>query len=169
MKRQRLITEGVFEGPIEGRILQDLSSKDSVEETICAAGWDIRWYCGGKMVSHNESEEGFACNYFFIPDLNFEGVIMSNSDMASEVVSILTYVLIDQGMQVPRPESFLGVEKDLNWKPESETSADHSDGETMRPEEEVRQELCPESKSWSALHATFCKHCGIPEPRVPKD
>ncbi|KAH6962546.1 beta-lactamase/transpeptidase-like protein [Ilyonectria sp. MPI-CAGE-AT-0026] len=78
IKRQGPITEGVFEGFIEGRILQDLSGEDT--------GWDIRWYCGRKMVSHNESGEGLVCNRFFIPDLNLEGVIMSNSDMAREVL-----------------------------------------------------------------------------------
>lgn len=79
----------------------------TVEKTFYAAGWDIRQYCGRKMVSHNGSEKGFVHNHFFIPDLNFGGVIMSNLDTASEVVSILTYALIDQAMQVPRPEGFL--------------------------------------------------------------
>lgn len=143
MKRQGPITEGVFEGLIKERILQNLSDEDNVEETFYAAGWDIRQYCGHKIVSHNGSEEGFVCNHFFIPNLNFREIIISNSDMASEVVSILTYALIDHAMQVPRPESFLGTRKDLNWNPESETSPDDSDGESMELEEELRQELCP--------------------------
>ncbi|KAM4065674.1 beta-lactamase [Hirsutella rhossiliensis] len=148
VKREGPITEDVFRGLTEKRMRQDQSGNQEENEGIVegapgppasslyyAAGWEVREYRGHTIVSHDGSEDGFRSNHFFLPQIQFGGVIVGNSDRAAEVVDILTEKLINNVLQV---ES----ESESTSTSESGSEAE-SDGKSLSLEDELRQELCP--------------------------
>ncbi|RDA88382.1 hypothetical protein CP532_5554 [Ophiocordyceps camponoti-leonardi (nom. inval.)] len=143
------------EGPITDKVATALTTKriqqdpeqDPAQESCAyyALGWQVHQYSGHTIVSHDGGEPGFQCNHFFLPELNFGGVIFSNADEADTVVSLLMYRMIDEVAQkgsngrVLREEG-LGSESESGSDSESVTDDDEDDDGL---EEELRQELSP--------------------------
>ncbi|KJZ75855.1 hypothetical protein HIM_04679 [Hirsutella minnesotensis 3608] len=141
------------EGPINEAIFNELTTKrirqDPAEDrpnessTYYALGWQVHEYGGKKIVSHDGGEPGFQCNHFFIPELNFGGVIFSNSDQADTVVSLLMYKLIDE---LVHANPHRRVEYDDESDSDSESvsgSGTEEEEDDYDMEEELRQELSP--------------------------
>ncbi|RDA95328.1 hypothetical protein CP533_3429 [Ophiocordyceps camponoti-saundersi (nom. inval.)] len=143
------------EGPVTEKMAKSLTTKriqqdpeQDPEQESCAfyaLGWQVHQYSGYTIVSHDGGEPGFQCNHFFLPELNFGGVIFSNADEADTVVSLLMYRMIDEVAQkggngrVLREEG-LGSESESGSDSESVTDDDEDDDGL---EEELRQELSP--------------------------
>lgn len=150
MKREGPITEDVFLGLTKKRMRQDQSKDQDENDEIVedapgpagaslyyAAGWEVRDYRGHTIVSHDGSEDGFRSNHFFLPQIQFGGVIIGNSDCAAEVVDILTKKLINDVLHVESDS-----ESTSTSGSGSGSEAD-SDGKSVSLEDELRQEFCP--------------------------
>lgn len=134
MNHEAPITDEVYSGLVKLRMTQNPSPeglRPFTSPTACGAGWEIFFYRGYMLVSHDGAIPGFASYHFFLPDSKFGGVIFGNSAGGETVTTILMRELIDEALKVPKAER-------LDWnKIESE---DSDEGES---EEELRLQLCP--------------------------
>jgi CubicO group peptidase (beta-lactamase class C family) len=149
MKQEGPITESVYKGLIERRISLDPPADNDREpdrsQAYYAVGWQILEYRGYMMVSHDGWDDGFVSTHFFLPDLKFGGVILSNSDHASDVVSTLTYKMVDWTVQAQQSRGLLDMMIALELEPGSK-SEDDDDGSSIEFENQLRKELCPAAK-----------------------
>ncbi|OOF99290.1 hypothetical protein ASPCADRAFT_204919 [Aspergillus carbonarius ITEM 5010] len=130
------VTDSVYKGLVQPRIITDPTSEHLdplTSPTLYAAGWEVRYYRGQRVVSHDGAISGFGTSHFFLPEYHFGGVIFGNSEAGNPVADILARELIDEVLQVPpaeRPDwnSILFAE----WTRSDDPS-----------EEELRQKLCP--------------------------
>ncbi|PHH84555.1 hypothetical protein CDD83_1738 [Cordyceps sp. RAO-2017] len=169
MNREPPITDAVYRGLVEKRILQDEDADEADDmdddeaddfplpdtpELYYAAGWEIRQYCGHMVVSHDGSEDGFRSNHFFVPDLRLGGVIVGNSNCAATVINMLTHRLIDETVRRQEGDAALQAYKHGSGSGSCSTCAsddgsgsgsdDGSDDEDEDgPERELMREHCP--------------------------
>ncbi|KAF4585977.1 beta-lactamase family protein [Ophiocordyceps camponoti-floridani] len=162
MNRSGPISEDVYQGLVEKRIRQ---SDDDVPEDVVweaeaeaeaqgdapsdkppplyyAVGWEVREYCQHTIVSHSGSEDGFRSNHFFVPELNFGGVIVGNSGGAADVVSEVTHRLIDEVVKGPDAGRGL-LDSSSDSGSESGSSTGSDDDNELGPGAQLRQQLCP--------------------------
>jgi hypothetical protein len=100
--------------------------------TACGLGWEICYYKGYKVVSHDGSIPGFGTCHFFLPDFRFGGAVFGNSGGGGRVATILAHELIDEVLGVAETER-------LGWnKIEAEYDSDNELGD----ENKLRQKLC---------------------------
>lgn len=140
-------------GPLTEKLATTLTTKriqqdpeDDPEQETCAfyaLGWQVQQYSGYKIVSHDGNEPGFKCSNFFLPELNFGGVIFANSDVADTVVSLLMYRMIDDVAQHGSNGRAIR-EEGLGSESESESeSVPDDDEDDDGLEDELREELSP--------------------------
>ena len=114
MNREPPITEEVSKGITKPRTIE--SPEDDINDlppltstTLYAAGWDVRYYRGHKIVSHDGMTSGFGSVHFFIPVFEFGAVLFGNSTGEGEmgagaVTAVLSHELIDEVLNVPDSE-----------------------------------------------------------------
>lgn len=137
-------TEEICKGLLKPRMIQDPDCENLppfVSPIIYAAGWEVSYYRGHKIVSHDGNIPGSATRHFFLPDFKFGGTIFGNAaDGAGIVIAVLVWELIDEVIKVPRTER-------LDWNQiESRLQAGESilDGSKLHNyEKEEREKLCP--------------------------
>ncbi|RAL01227.1 beta-lactamase family protein [Aspergillus ibericus CBS 121593] len=133
------ITDTVYKGLILPRIITDPTSEHLdplTSPTLYAAGWEVRYYRGHLIVSHDGAISGFGTTHFFLPEYNFGGVIFGNSEAGNPVADILARELVDEVLQVPA-----GDRPDWNSIVFAEWTRSDDPGE-----EELRQKLCPDAE-----------------------
>ena len=137
MNRQDPITDDMYWNMIEARSFPNPryeSMRPLTSPTMYAAGWEIYYYRGHMVVSHDGCVPGFAATHLFLPDLSFGVTLFANSSGGGNVNSVLTFELIDALINVPRAQR-------LDWnKIEDELAEAEDETESV---EDLRQQICP--------------------------
>jgi hypothetical protein len=91
-----------------------LSSQDNGSPfrsaTFNALGWEVEWYHGYKIISHDGLWDGFTSCQRYIPALKWGFVMMSNAERAAGALAELEWHLIDEVLEIPS-------EKRFDWRP----------------------------------------------------
>ncbi|KAK5167488.1 uncharacterized protein LTR77_007187 [Saxophila tyrrhenica] len=82
-----------------GEEINELGPRSS--PTLYALGWENIWYRGHKVIQHNGLITGSGSLHFFVPDLNFGGVVLANSDTASSIGTVLVKEMLDLLIGIP--------------------------------------------------------------------
>ncbi|KAJ9264739.1 hypothetical protein DTO195F2_2190 [Paecilomyces variotii] len=130
------ITEGIYNGLVKSRIFQNPEAENLnplTSPSVYAAGWEIFYYRGHMVVSHDGADPGFGTIHFFLPGFKFGGAIFGNSSDGGIVAAIVMRELIDEVLRVPRAER-------PDWN--KIVSAENSEGKNS-DEEKLRQKLSP--------------------------
>ena len=139
MNQEHPVSPELYKGLMKPRIFEN-PEKDVDElapltsPTFYAAGWELYYYRGYKVVNHDGMIGGFGGTHFFLPQLKFGAVIFGNAGVANDVATIISHELIDEVLNVPqceRPDWNELQKKDLE--------------EYERDKEDLRKELCPET------------------------
>ncbi|PLN84989.1 beta-lactamase family protein [Aspergillus taichungensis] len=135
MNQEDPITDNVYKGLIKARTLENPNYEKLAPMTspvLYAAGWEIFFYRGYMVVGHDGAVPGFSSRHFFLPDFKFGAVILANSDGAGVVPAIVARELIDEVLNVPKPErpDWNEIERE-DHPPSSEEY------------EKLRQKICP--------------------------
>lgn len=69
-----------------------------------ALGWEVTWYRGYRIISHDGAIAGYGSVALYIPQLNFTIVMCGNSDGLYGVARVVTKELIDELLNVPAAE-----------------------------------------------------------------
>jgi hypothetical protein len=117
------------------------------------AGWEIFYYRGYPVVSHDGMVQGFASTHFFLPDFKFGGAIFGNSCGGGDIATILMRELIDEVLKVPHSER-----PDWN-KIESENSPDN-DTNIDDKIAQLRQKMCPGIEKSEPQKMPLCIYTG---------
>lgn len=134
MNNEAPITNEVYKGLVKLRTIQNPNAEKLPpfsSPIMYGAGWEVFFYRGYEVISHDGGIWGFGTCHFFLPHFKFGGAIFGNSEGGGTVAMILMRELIDEVLNVLEAER-----PDWN-KIESE---DSDEGEI---EEKLRQELCP--------------------------
>ncbi|ETS76083.1 hypothetical protein PFICI_11470 [Pestalotiopsis fici W106-1] len=133
------ITEDVINGIIKPRIINDMDDDDLdpfTDPGSYAVGWDIFYYRGHKVVTHNGGVPGFGTRHTFLPDHKFGCAVFGNSGSGGTIADIVVKELIDEILKVPKGDR-------VDWnKREHDNEKKWQSGEQERLEK-LRRELCP--------------------------
>lgn len=154
MDREAPFTEGLYKGLIRSRSFQDPEYKHQsphTSPTLYAAGWELRWYRGRLIVSHDGMISGFGTTHFFLPEFKFGAVIFGNASSAWEVAFVLAQELIDEVLEVPKDQR-----EDWN-KVEEELGGGEFDDDDL---ETVQKRLCPGIKEPEPLETPLGAYTG---------
>lgn len=153
MNKDGPFSESVYDGLIKWRIPCETSYaklRPHTSPALYAAGWEVRWYRGYLVVSHDGSIPGFATTHFFLPDLKFGAAIFGNSEGASTVHAILAHELIDEVLAIPENQrsDWDKIEDDLNSESEDEDV------------EKLKRQLCANTDSHDPLITSLSAYVG---------
>lgn len=156
MSHQDPITENIYKGLLKQRISQNPNAEDLrplTSPTMYGAGWEILYYRGYQVVSHDGMVQGFASTHFFLPDFKFGGAIFGNSCGAGVIASVLMREFIDEVLKVPHSER-----PDWN-KIETEASPDNANNidDTIA---KLRQKMCPGIQESEPQKMPLCVYTG---------
>lgn len=106
MNRESPVTEGVYKGMMKTRIISEPDEDTNDLEpftspSMYAAGLQVQYYRGHKLVSHSGGDPGIGSYHFFLPGIRFGGVLLGNSGDAGTVAYVLARELIDAALGVP--------------------------------------------------------------------
>ncbi|KAI8961279.1 beta-lactamase family protein [Daldinia sp. FL1419] len=148
------ITEEVYQGLVRLRSIPNPDAKEVKpfeSPEIYAAGVEVYWYRGYKVIGHDGAITGFHSRFFLIPELSL-GVAMLGNDLNAEyIVDAIKRKLIDSVLNIPEDS---GKNSDKKEDKESE------DAEEKRDEKkEVQQQTTPLSayvgKYWNPGYHTL--------------
>ncbi|KAK2591952.1 hypothetical protein QQS21_010356 [Conoideocrella luteorostrata] len=101
---------------------------------LYAAGWGVTFYRGHMIISHGGADPGVCTATFFLPSVNFGGVIMTNSLGGCTMTEIMQSQLVDEALKVPKNER-------LDWEKEPIALEDNYD--TINTNKSLLEKLCP--------------------------
>ncbi|KAJ5619711.1 hypothetical protein N7510_003695 [Penicillium lagena] len=157
MDHQDPITDNVYKGLLKQRISQNPDAEDLrplTSPTMYGAGWEIFYYRGHQVVSHDGLVQGFGSTHFFLPDFKFGGAIFGNSDAAGEIALILMRELIDEVLKVPHSER-------PDWtKIESDLYPENNDNNIDDKIAKLRQKMCPGIQESEPQKMPLCNYTG---------
>lgn len=139
MNQEAPISNPIYRGLVKPRIISEDPTADTPEwgeyasPAFYAAGWDVVYYHGYKLILHNGGVSGFGSFHFFLPDLKFGGVVVGNSYWTALVGTRLCAELIVEALHVSPLDDF----------PDWSTIAKLLEQQNERQAKELRQELCP--------------------------
>jgi hypothetical protein len=119
-----------------------------------AAGWEVRYYRGVKIVQHYGLNYGFGSTHFFVPHFKFGGMIVGNAADANDVAGILSSELIDETLGVAKAER-----PDWNQIGKDATAKYEKDNEES--EEKLRKELCSADSGPEAQEKPLSAYTGL--------
>ncbi len=109
MNQEHPFTEEILKAVTTPRIISN--PEDDIDElspftshTLYALGWEVVYYRGHKAVQHGGQISGSGGGVFFVPELNFAGVILGNSDIASTVAEVVFMEMLDVLIGTPVKE-----------------------------------------------------------------
>lgn len=108
------ITEPVYRGLVRMRSIVNPTGrrlKPHFSPAIYAAGMEVYYYRGQKVIGHDGNISGFASRFVFLPDLQFGIVVLGNSSGAGAVSSSIIRALMDNSINVPVSELHLRKKK----------------------------------------------------------
>jgi hypothetical protein len=130
------VTVEVYKGLVKSRAFENPNAnhlRPLTSPSTYAAGWEVCFYRGYMVVSHDGSIPGFGSSHFFLPDLKFGGAIFANASESDILTGVVMRELIDEVLKVPA-----GERPDWNELEYADESDDDED-----PREKIRQALCP--------------------------
>ncbi|KFY02953.1 hypothetical protein O988_01771 [Pseudogymnoascus sp. VKM F-3808] len=134
MNHEAPITKDIYDGLVKPRAFHSTSFENLrplTSLTSIGAGWEVCFYRGYMVVSHDGSVPGFGSRHFFLPDFKFGGAIFGNSGGAGIVAAIVAQELIDEVLKVPETER-------PDWsKIESELGDDGGEEEEAEPQQHI--------------------------------
>lgn len=104
------VTKGVYSGMTKPRIISNPndSGNDDLDPFtspfMYAAGLEVYYYRGHKVVAHSGGDPGIGAYIFFVPGKMFGGVFFGNSHLAGDVGVVLARELVDAVLAVPENE-----------------------------------------------------------------
>lgn len=104
------VTKDVVSGMLKPRTISNPNdcSDDDLEPfsspTMYAAGLEVWYYRGHKIVAHSGGDPGIGAYIFFLSGRRFGGVLFGNSWRAAEVATIIARELTDTVLGVPELE-----------------------------------------------------------------
>lgn len=151
--------EAPFSKELVAQLIAPRIRQEEDSGPFAALGWDILDYCGVTVVMHLGTEAGFQASHFFVPEFQFGGVMFANSDDGDEVITGLTYRLIDEAMRTTP-----GRDAELIWSGSSEEGSGSDSDSESDDEEEIRElqlELCPGLKTPEVLTMPLSAYTGF--------
>ena len=111
MRREKPVTEGVYRGLTTIRSLSNPAQGDVEPMTspiFYCAGLEVRYYRGHAIFGHSGVAEGYGSRHFFIPSLDFCGILLGNGPDTALATDVLVRELTDsvlgvESLQVPTP------------------------------------------------------------------
>lgn len=105
------ITRSICEAVTTPRITKDQRSNSTKSSNnhpppSYALGWDVKYYRGTKIISHDGVITGYGSRMFFLPDQNVGAVVLGNSDGAFDLSFMIQSYLVDEILDVPKEERF---------------------------------------------------------------
>lgn len=137
INREAPISESVYEGLTRPRGIADAEEDDMFpfESTpLYAAGWQVSFYRGHRVIEHGGWEAGFTSRHFFAPELKFGAVSFGNSVDAGRVGDVVMKELMDELLRVP-------AEDRVDWPAVVKKKIDSLTDETEP--DKVREKLYP--------------------------
>lgn len=154
MHQELPITKDIYNGVTRPRIIDNPETGDEeldpwTSHQMYAAGWEVRWYRGEKIVQHDGGIPGFGSVHFFMPGRKVGGVIIGNSDEAGTVADVISKELIDEVLDVPRKGR-------TDW----EKRAVEAERKFEEEKESVQEQLCPGLKELRPLEREMEDYVG---------
>lgn len=150
LNREGPFTEEVYKGLIKPRICEN-PEDDAIDPftswTMYAAGFETYYYRGHLVVQHDGRINGFGSTLFFMPQLNFGGVVFGNSGSATSPANFLGRELMDAALKVPLAER-------VNWNDIYLARRAKWDKENEEEGPKVRKALWPEYDGKAQEHTT---------------
>ncbi|KAG9663737.1 beta-lactamase/transpeptidase-like protein, partial [Aureobasidium melanogenum] len=105
------ITDAIYEAVTTPRITKSQRSKlqknhSSDPPHSYALGWDVHYYRGAQIISHDGVITGYGSRMFFLPDCKVGAVILGNSDGAFDLSFIIQSYLVDDILDIPKEQRF---------------------------------------------------------------
>lgn len=107
MYRSSILSDTAYEELSTPRILSTQNNGSPFRSaSFNALGWEIEWYHGYKIISHNGLWDGFSSSQRYIPEKNWGFVMMSNAERAGCALLELEWHLIDEVLEIPSEKRF---------------------------------------------------------------
>ncbi|KAH0394044.1 beta-lactamase/transpeptidase-like protein, partial [Aureobasidium melanogenum] len=105
------IADAIYEGVTTPRITKSQPSKHQKNHSSdpppsYALGWDVHYYRGAQIISHDGVVTGYGSRMFFLPDYKIGAVILGNSDGAFDLGWIIQSYLVDEVLNIPKEQRF---------------------------------------------------------------
>ncbi|KAG9959689.1 beta-lactamase/transpeptidase-like protein, partial [Aureobasidium melanogenum] len=105
------ITDAIYKAVTTPRITKYQPSKlqknhSSDPPPSYAPGWDVHYYRGAQIISHDGVTTGYGSRMFVLPDYNVGAVILGNSDGAFDLSFIIQSYLVDEVLEIPKEQRF---------------------------------------------------------------
>ncbi|KAG9601130.1 beta-lactamase/transpeptidase-like protein, partial [Aureobasidium melanogenum] len=105
------ITDAIYEAITKPRIIKSQRSKlqknrSNDPPASYALGWDVHYYRGAQIISHDGVITGYGSRMFFLPDYKVGAVILGNSDGAFDLSFIIQSSLVDEILDIPKEQRF---------------------------------------------------------------
>lgn len=107
MNQEPPFTQEVYRGLIRPQSIlsQDYEKLHPLRSpTLCAAGWEVFYYCGCMVVAHGGRAAGSSATSFFAPAVKFGAVIFGNTESAAAAGELLMQELLDEVLDIPRKQ-----------------------------------------------------------------
>lgn len=111
IKRSDPITDSIYDAITTPRITKDQRSSTTKNASnhpppSYALGWDVRYYRGTQIISHDGVITGYGSRMFFLPDYKVGAVILGNSDGAFDLSFVIQSYLVDEILDIPKDQRF---------------------------------------------------------------
>ncbi|KAK5999376.1 hypothetical protein QM012_005501 [Aureobasidium pullulans] len=105
------ITKSIYDAITTPRITKSQRSKSSSNDSndpppAYALGWDVTYYRGAQIISHDGVITGYGSRMFFLPGYKVGAVILGNSDGAFDLAFVIQCYLVDEILRVPKEQRF---------------------------------------------------------------
>ena len=158
MNQNSPVSPALYTGLTKPRIIEN--PDDEIDKlppfespTLYAAGWEIEYYRGYKIVQHAGSEPASGGNHFFLPQLKFGAVIFGNGDTAWDVAGILSREIIDEVLHIPKANR-------PDWAARQRAQDRTDDDEESKRNLERRKELCPDGSEYQPQETPLSAYTG---------
>ncbi|KAL6887364.1 beta-lactamase/transpeptidase-like protein [Trichoderma longibrachiatum] len=109
MNQEPPFTEAVCEGLLRPRSIVSHADEKLLplrSPALCAAGWEVFYYRGCKVVAHGGRTAGSSATSFFLPTLKFGAVIFGNMEIAEVAGELLMQEFLDEVLNAPQEHRF---------------------------------------------------------------
>ncbi|KAH0339557.1 beta-lactamase/transpeptidase-like protein, partial [Aureobasidium melanogenum] len=108
INRAELITDAIYNAVTTPRITKnqrgDHKNNSDHPPPSYALGWDVHYYRGIQIVSHDGVITGYGSRMFFLPHYKFGAVILGNSEAAFDLSFVIQNFLVDEVLNIPKEE-----------------------------------------------------------------
>lgn len=110
INRTEPITNAIYKAVTTPRITKnqrvDYKNNSGHPPPSYALGWDVHYYRGIQIASHDGVITGYGSRMFFLPDYKFGAVILGNSEAAFDLSFVVQSFLVDEALNIPKEARF---------------------------------------------------------------